>query len=1201
MKRIFLPFLLAVSALLFSAGSNAQFVTYENDSGISLGLNVGGCYQQSDLKAKAGVGFGATFGVRLYRRENSFFSVEGRFRYLWANNYGLGTTRKYGLDNNEALNGTADPSLNYSTTPGYAFENYHMELNDFSLELVLTLNRLREQTGIVMQGFGGIGLTQYKVFTDQLNEDTLSFFSTPYSYNTINTSASAATIETQLESMWDGNYETRADGNQSTSVGLMPHLGAALGYQFTPHFYLGVEHRVSFALNDKIDGVLWDDNNQALSSNDRYHYTALVFRWNLGGGGGTAYNPPDNNNNWTTNPDPQPDPIEPVVTVRKPVVNITDPLNSPHHTTSSIHVLRASVFYVDGRENITFKQNGNISSDFTYNPATNEFISSVNLQSGSNVFEITGTNSAGSDYESRIIVYDEPEAIGAPPIVTIINPPYSPYNTTNSVFTVNATVLNVADATGITFKINGVESGVFSYGVGTSLFSATISLNEGNNVVEIKGTNAYGTDSEFATIVYNPIEVTPPPVVNITSPVSDPYSTNNNEITIQATVLNVASSSDITLTMNGVSQSFFSFSPYTNFLEFTTDQLVEGANVIQITGINSAGSDSDDITIVYEKPKSELPPNVIITIPHNNPHTVNDPNFTVKAIIEHVKTPAGVTCWINGISTTAFSFDGVTYLFSVPVALIEGANIVQVMGTNNAGTDSESTTIIYVKEEDPCDNPIITLSQPSTDPYTTSVSSITISASMFNVPASSNITFKLNGVATTFSYNPLTGVFMSTQNLIEGANVFEIIAKNECGTTSQTTTVFYEVAEVLPPPEITFTNPSTFPHTSPTESITVLGTVLNVASQSDITVAFNGTYISGFTYSTSTKQISIPLTLNAGANTLKVTAVNTVGTDMESVVINYMPLDPPVITREVPSTNLFSTNNSTEPVQFTVTNITGPSDVQIVQNGTTITGYTYDAGPIRFTFTAYLVDGANHFNITATNSVGMDTESFQINYDNDAEWDTGEDGPTEPPTVVITSPAGNPFTTSSPSLTVIAETENATSVQVIVNGISTTSYSFDGTNVTIPVALNPGINKVSVRAINDHGYADALSKIDYIPLTDPDDDDDELRPWDRLDDNNGGDEDPNPRGDGNDSNPRSDDNNNTPTITTPVTPDPDKGGGNVTPTITVPVTPEPDKGGGSTTTPDRGGNTTPSNTEEEEEEPSRGGGGSVVNPNRGGM
>jgi hypothetical protein len=57
MKHLFLAMLI----LLGSVGlTDAQHMNYDNDSGWKLGFNMGGTWQQSDMKARAGIGFGAT-------------------------------------------------------------------------------------------------------------------------------------------------------------------------------------------------------------------------------------------------------------------------------------------------------------------------------------------------------------------------------------------------------------------------------------------------------------------------------------------------------------------------------------------------------------------------------------------------------------------------------------------------------------------------------------------------------------------------------------------------------------------------------------------------------------------------------------------------------------------------------------------------------------------------------------------------------------------------------------------------------------------------------------------------------------------------------------------------------------------------------------------------------------------------------------
>jgi hypothetical protein len=259
----------------------------------------------------------------------------------------------------------------------------------------------------------------------------------------------------------------------------------------------------------------------------------------------------------------------------------------------------ANVYNVDGSSNITFKHNGVESTAFSYSTISKEFYSQVILQPGNNIFEIRGVNSEGYDYESRIVIYEMPNVpLAVPPVVTITNPPYSPYNSSSNLFNVTATVLNIDNASNITYKVNGIATTNFSYNSTTKGFASIITLNQGNNTVEIKAVNTAGQDVKYATIVYQPTQALQlPPVVTITNPALNPYTVSVNNITVEATVLNVASANDITLKINGASTSAFTYNATTKNMVIVSN-LIEGANVFEITGTNAVGSDSKNTTII---------------------------------------------------------------------------------------------------------------------------------------------------------------------------------------------------------------------------------------------------------------------------------------------------------------------------------------------------------------------------------------------------------------------------------------------------------------------------------------------------------------------------------------------------------------------------------------------------------------------------
>ena len=146
-----------------------------------------------------------------------------------------------------------------------------------------------------------------------------------------------------------------------------------MGYQITPSFSIGLEHKVTFPIHDRLDGFVRSSGSQF--QNDRNHYTALNFRWNLfrgrynggttPGGTTTGGTTPGGNNGGTTTTTPIGNPVgTPTSTVNRPVVNIINPPHSPHIVHNPQFTIKANIYYVDGPQNIVFTQNGLIKYEF---------------------------------------------------------------------------------------------------------------------------------------------------------------------------------------------------------------------------------------------------------------------------------------------------------------------------------------------------------------------------------------------------------------------------------------------------------------------------------------------------------------------------------------------------------------------------------------------------------------------------------------------------------------------------------------------------------------------------------------------------------------------------------------------------------------------------------------------------------------------
>ncbi len=125
----------------------AQQITHTSPDGLKMGFGLGSSWLTSDIKNSKGFGLDIWLGTPIYQRENAFFALDWRFHFL------AGTNRAY------------DHRVN---TDG-SYSNVQFRHFNYDLEFLLSLNRLREQTGIILGIFLGAGLTHGIVSADLLD------------------------------------------------------------------------------------------------------------------------------------------------------------------------------------------------------------------------------------------------------------------------------------------------------------------------------------------------------------------------------------------------------------------------------------------------------------------------------------------------------------------------------------------------------------------------------------------------------------------------------------------------------------------------------------------------------------------------------------------------------------------------------------------------------------------------------------------------------------------------------------------------------------------------------------------------------------------------------------------------------------------------------------------------------------------------
>lgn len=1072
-------FLLAGLVLISLSPVQSQHIDYANDSGWKFGFNFGGTWQQSDMVSKAGIGFGATLGKAIYQKPGRFFAFDIRFRYLHGFNYGYTDSVITTFRDNSIFNGnnTESPELNdYRNNQGRMFYNYRMSLNEYALEGVLTFNRLREKTGIVLYGWGGIGLTTYRVKTNQLD-----LFDRAYNYAGMDSVATWS----DLNMLYDNSYETDADGNKGLKVGIMPSAGIGFGYQFSPYFAMVLEHKVTFSLIDNIDAYAYENTSGPV--NDRYHYTGLKFVFRLGkgnGGGHTNYNNNNNINNYTTTTTNTNTATTTTTTIaptrQRPIVNITQPSVSPATVNNQYYNVLANIYNIDSFTDILFKVNGVQNTNFTYNTSSKQFSSNILLNPGSNLIEIRATNEVGSDYQSVMINFEMPVIVASPPpIVTFTNPPFTPFNTNNATFNVTATILNIQSSANVSYRVNGQLNNSFTYNPNTKAFSSVVNLHAGPNTIEIKAANNTGTDTKQVVINYQPIAVQVPPVVTITNPTLNPYTVNVNSVSVDATVLNVNSANDITLKINGQISSNFTYNTGTKAMNIVAS-LINGANTFEIKATNSAGSDTKTTTIVYVKP-SALPPVVNFTDPAVNPYTITSNTKLIKASVLHVAGQSNIQVKLNGTSVSNFSYNINTKVLQYNATLVPGANVLQITATNSVGSDVEATTIIYQKQTSG-QPPVVTISSPSQDPYNTTMPNASIIGSVQNVGSASQISFKVNGVPNSnFTFDPSTKVFISNVTLNPGANVYEITGTNNFGTDAESQTINYTIP--CNSPQITLVQPASINFQTSLSSLPFSAIVQNISNSASISFKLNGNNYP-FTFDPNSGTVNATLALTGTSNTVELKAVNNCGQATQNILIYYQaPLVPPVVNISTPATNPFTSVSSSTTVNASILHVNSASNVLFKVNGTPTTAFTFNPQSTLFSANINLIAGANTIEITGTNSDGIDSKSTVILYQPVAP-------PCQQPVIVMNNPSGTSLTTAVSSMAVSANLLNVTNSNNItfkLNGANA-PFTFNAANGSFSANVtfsNPN-NTLEIVAVNSCGSSSTSINVTYNrPLVPP--------------------------------------------------------------------------------------------------------------------
>jgi hypothetical protein len=1031
LKLSILAFILCLG---FSA--HAQQTTYYNyNYPWTFGINGGLAWQYADVNGGAGYGLGIDLAKRIGGRENSWFALDARGRFTYARHYGQGYERVYNLGDYPALSPFAIDPVN-NTGLGYAFHNHQTTMGELDLEGVITLNRLRERTGWTVQLFGGIGIGLYDVATD-LDDGT-----TFYDYSLIDTTQSNGRIRRDIRDLRNRTYESAASGFENGIRGtIMPSLGLGIGYQFTPRFSMGLEHKATWAQADNLDGVIDFTSNRP---DDVHHYTSLYMRWTLGEEKG-----------------------------REPIIDVTAPNRSPYVTQAGTGSIRANIKHVTRRSGVTVTLNGQRINYFDFNTATEEFFLTVPLVQGQNTVTIFAQNDYGSDQESVVFIYEynpnpnpnpDPNPSETPPVVEIITPGNCPFTTNNNTIQVEAIVNNVNNQNDIQFTVNGYIINDFRFS--GNRVTATVDLQDGNNVIEIAGSNSRGQVNDNCTVIYSQQQA---PRIVFLSPLRSPYSVTEDSYSVRARIDNVDNNRNINFRVNGKSEPF----SFKNGVLGSLIDLRVGTNIIEISAYNNTGTDEASTTIIFEQePQPSQAPNVTITSPNENPHNTSNANVFITATTSNVDNKGQITLRVNG-SNKAFNFNRNNGKINANINLIQGNNRVDVLVNTDGGKASDFVNIIYKKTPTPpVTPPKVTIRTPTANPAVSTINSALVTATVTGVTSGNDIQLLINGQLTTnFSYSTSSNLLKATVNLQQGNNTYRIIATNSGGTDEDGGSIVYKPQEPKQVPIITILNPKNNPHTTTTGVVNLSANIQYVSGRNDITVTVGGQVNNSFAYKNGilTLQLDVP---KAGT-IVEILATNADGQDKEVIrlLYNVQPtIQKPVVTITRPTKSPYTSGKPSYLLEATVTNVTNQNDITVQIGGKSIRNFTYANNIVKVSLT--IPNGGTTVQITGENTAGSDTKTVRLNYNK----------PKQPPVITMMTPKQSPHQASTPTITIKARIQYVSgrnNVNVSINGQSYSGFTLLGENFTMPMDIAKNGSTVVITATNADGQDVETIRINY--------------------------------------------------------------------------------------------------------------------------
>ncbi len=767
--------------------------------------------------------------------------------------------------------------------------------------------------------------------------------------------------------------------------------------------------------------------------------------------------------------------VAPPAAGNRPHLSLSYPVQNPFVSPDCHVQVGAHVDFVQYPTDIQITLNGTITTSWFFNPNDGTINADFRLAPGNNVVSIIANNSFGSDAVSEYIQFPQHLAYQVntpgqenPPQIVLVSPTDPRLTTAVNNLLITATMNHVHSMDEIQVKQNGVSTSNFTFDPYSKSLQFPASLYPGVNYFYIMAANANGSDGVGVKVYYAPPVVVGgntilPPGVFFANGMSNPFLSTSRTVSVTAQATNVSDRHQVEVYLDGQRIHDFSFDQNSGNIQFAINAN-PGNNHVYIRATNDAGSDGQSLNVIYSAPSIPLPV-ITVTNPTANPAQTTYPCIVVDAFVDHIYSADKIHIEVNGVEDSYFSYYPSVRKIAFSPMLNLGGNTIRISARNEAGATSRTLQIVYAQPA--VLKPVVTITNPISNPFNSAIGSAFVMAQVLNVNSQNDIQVMVNGnVQGNFVYNANNSEIEFRAPLVVGSNIITISAGTGSGSDRKSVTIMYAPAPNKP--TVSFIAPGASPFVTSAALLSLSASVLNVVSARDIEVKLNGVVRTDVAYNPGTHLVTLKTILTAGSNYFTVTATNISGVDSKALEVSYTApqvTPKPTVSILEPSANPYTAAGNTATVTAQVMNVQAKSEVKVTVNGADDQNFGFDNGTHQVRFNTTLNPGNNYVSVSATNNAGSESKSFDV---------ICTPPPVAKPVITVMNPAQSPFTSTLAGATIqvsVMNINNRNELEITANGTAVTNFNYNTTThlAEISVILKNGKNEFTIQATNNSG------------------------------------------------------------------------------------------------------------------------------------